>query len=80
MAQINAQCEMRECAIKSKPLRIDKNAAAYKAGVEAYNDFIHGNIGITSESITLKDFMANWLDNVAESASGSTTIKRVART
>ena len=24
-------------------------AAAYKAGVEAYTDFLHGNIGITSE-------------------------------
>lgn len=39
-------------------------AAAYKAGVEAYNDFIHGNIGITSESITLKDFMTAWLNEV----------------
>ena len=38
-------------------------AAAYKAGVEAYNDFLHGNIGITSEAVTLKDFMTNWLDN-----------------
>ena len=38
--------------------------AAYKAGVEAYNDFLHGNIGITSESISLKDFMTNWLANV----------------
>ena len=39
-------------------------AAAYKAGVEAYNDFLHGNIGITSEAVTLKEFMTNWLDNV----------------
>lgn len=39
-------------------------AAAYKAGVEAYNDWLHGNIGITSESVTLADFMANWLNNV----------------
>ena len=39
-------------------------SAAYKAGVEAYNDFLHGNIGITSESITLKDFMTSWLENV----------------
>ena len=39
-------------------------AAAYKAGVAAYNDFLHGNIGITSESISLKDFMTAWLDNV----------------
>ena len=39
-------------------------AEAYKAGVAAYNDFLHGNIGITSESISLKDFMTAWLDNV----------------
>ena len=39
-------------------------ATAYKAGVEAFNDFLHGNIGITSEAITLKDFMAAWLENV----------------
>jgi len=37
---------------------------AYKAGVAAYTDYLHGNIGITSESITLKDFMTNWLENV----------------
>mgnify|MGYP006873001719 CR=1 FL=1 len=37
---------------------------AYKAGVAVYNDFVHGNIGITSESITLKEFMTTWLDNV----------------
>ena len=37
--------------------------AAYKAGVEAYTDYLHGNIGITSESITLKDFMTQWLEN-----------------
>ena len=40
-------------------------ADAYKAGVAAYTDWLHGNIGITSEKITLKDFMTNWLDNVA---------------
>ena len=39
-------------------------ADAYKAGVAAYNDFLHGNIGITSEKITLKDFMTAWLENV----------------
>ena len=42
-------------------------AEAYKAGVAAYNDFLHGNIGITSEKITLKDFMTAWLDNVVSS-------------
>ena len=50
-------------------------AAAYKAGVEAYNDFIHGNIGITSESITLKDFMTNWLDKVVVSNVKPTSIQ-----
>ena len=42
----------------------ETKTAAYKAGVEAYNDFLHGNIGITSESISLKDFMSTWLENV----------------
>ena len=37
--------------------------AAYKAGVAAYNDYLHGNVGITSEKITLKDFMTAWLKN-----------------
>lgn len=38
--------------------------AAYDAGVAAYTDWKHGNIGITSEKITVKDFMKNWLENV----------------
>ena len=38
--------------------------AAYKAGVEKYTDYLHGNIGITSESITLGDFMTQWLNEV----------------
>lgn len=42
----------------------DKDAA-YDAGVAAYNDWKHGNIGITSERINLKDFMISWLNNVA---------------
>lgn len=41
--------------------------AAYKAGVAAYNDYLHGNIGITSESISLKDFMTAWLREVVAS-------------
>ena len=32
--------------------------AAYDAGVAAYNDWKHGNIGITSDNILLKDFFA----------------------
>ena len=38
--------------------------AAYKAGVAAYNDFLHGNIGITSERVTVNDFISAWLQNV----------------
>ena len=37
---------------------------AYNAGVAAYTDWLHGNIGITSVKITLNDFMTNWLENV----------------
>lgn len=37
---------------------------AYNAGVLAYTDWLHGNIGITGEKITLKDFITNWLENV----------------
>jgi len=37
---------------------------AYNAGVAAYTDWLHGNIGITSEKITLKDFITNWLEKV----------------
>ena len=48
---------------------------AYKAGVAAYNDYLHGNIGITSEKITLKDFMTAWLDNVVETKVKLTTMQ-----
>lgn len=37
---------------------------AYNAGVTAYTDWLHGNIGITSEKITLNDFMSHWLEKV----------------
>ena len=37
---------------------------AYDAGVAAYTDRKHGNIGITSEKVTVKDFMTNLLENV----------------
>lgn len=37
---------------------------AYRAGVEKYTDFMHGNIGITSEAITVRDFMNQWLNEV----------------
>ena len=38
---------------------------AYNAGVDAYTDFKHGNIGIVSDHITLKAYMDNWLQGVA---------------
>ena len=37
---------------------------AYDAGVADYTDWRHGNIGIVSENIPLKDFMKNWLEKV----------------
>ena len=37
---------------------------AYNAGVAAYTDWLHGNIGITGIKITFKDFMTNWLEKV----------------
>jgi len=40
--------------------------AAYDAGTAAYTDWKHGNIGITSENITVKDFLESWLQNVAK--------------
>ena len=47
--------------------------AAYDAGVAAYTDWRHGNIGITNEAITVKSFLRNWLDNVAPLNVRSTT-------
>ena len=38
---------------------------AYDAGVAAYADWKSGNIGITSERIKLKDYLAAWLENVS---------------
>ena len=38
---------------------------AFDAGVAAYADWKSGNIGITSERVTLKDYLAAWLENVA---------------
>lgn len=49
---------------------------AYKAGVAAYNDFLHGNIGITSERVTLKDFMSAWLENVVSTNVKPTSMQK----
>ena len=38
---------------------------AFDAGVQAYADWKNGNIGVTSERVTLKDYLASWLENVA---------------
>ena len=48
--------------------------AAYDAGVAAYNDWKHGNIGITSEKITVREFMTNWLENIVAPTVKSTTL------
>ena len=48
---------------------------AYKAGVAAYNDYLHGNIGMTSERVTLKDFMSAWLENVVSTNVKPTSIQ-----
>ncbi|WP_295155302.1 tyrosine recombinase XerC [Selenomonas sp. AE3005] len=37
---------------------------AYNAGVAAFTDFKHGNIGILSENISLRDYIDNWLNGV----------------
>ena len=38
---------------------------AFDAGVQAYADWKSGNIGVTSERVTLKDYLTSWLENVA---------------
>ena len=47
--------------------------------VEKYNDYLHGNIGITSESITLKNFMTAWLENVVAANVKVSTLQRYQR-
>ena len=39
--------------------------AAYEAGTLAFADWKHGNIGITSDAVTVKEFVESWLSNVA---------------
>lgn len=38
--------------------------AAYEAGVAAFTSWKHGDIGITSERVTVKDFLMAWLERV----------------
>ena len=37
---------------------------AFDAGVKAYADWKSGNIGITSEKVKLRNYLASWLENV----------------
>ena len=37
---------------------------AYTAGVAAYTDWQHGNIGVTSDNISFRDFMTNYMQTV----------------
>ena len=45
---------------------------AYDAGVTAYTDFKHGNIGITSEHLTLGDYLELLLQVIAGTVSTGT--------
>ena len=40
---------------------------AFEAGVKAYTDWKSGNIGITSERVKLREYLAAWLENVVRS-------------
>ena len=37
---------------------------AFDAGVKAYTDWKSGNIGITSDKVKLRNYLASWLENV----------------
>lgn len=39
---------------------------AYDAGVEAYADWKHGNIGITSDKVLLDDFFQSWIEKIVK--------------
>ena len=46
--------------------------AAYVAGVEAFTSWKHGDVGITSDRITLSDFAALWLNRVSKDIRSNT--------
>ena len=52
---------------------------AYEAGVKAYADWKSGNIGITSEKIKLRDYLAAWLENVVRPNVKRTTHQNYSR-
>lgn len=47
---------------------------AYAAGVAAYTDYRHGNIGITSQAILLSDYLNTWLESVCRLNVRETTL------
>ena len=49
--------------------------AAYEAGMTAFVDWKHGNIGITSERVTLNDFFRSWFANVVKKTLRPSTIR-----
>lgn len=49
-------------------------AAAYDAGVAAYNDYKNGSIEITGENMRLKDYLAKWLETVSPELRSNTII------
>lgn len=46
--------------------------AAYTAGVEAFTSWKHGDIGITSEKITVRDFAKLWMKHMETNIRGTT--------
>ena len=51
---------------------------AFDAGVKAYADWKSGNIGITSENVKLRDYLASWLENVVRPNVKRTTFSNYA--
>ena len=53
---------------------------AFDAGVKAYADWKSGNIGITSEKVKIKDYLASWLENVVRPNVKRTTFSNYTNT
>ena len=51
---------------------------AFDAGVKAYADWKSGNIGITSERVKLRDYLAAWLENIVRPNVKRTTYRNYA--
>ena len=48
---------------------------AFDAGIQAYAAWKSGNLGITSEKVKLRDYLASWLENVVRPNVKRTTFK-----